>query len=300
MVLNSLIVKEKNHTMQFKSNYIQLDKVKLHYIQEGNGDKVIFLLHGWPEFWYSWRYQIPALAEQGFKVIAPDLRGFNLSDKPKGVAAYSLENVGKDIAQFIDKLGIEKAHIVGHDWGGALAWHMGLHYPEKVDKLAILNSPYPAIFLKNLRSNPSQFFKSWYMLFFQIPFLPEFLLKLNLNFFFKRALRDWAYNKDAFSDEVIEEFAKAYAHKGAMQSSINYYRAGLRFSSAKREKGRKIQSPTLMIWGENDKALGKELTEGTVNYIENSFDLKFIPQCSHWVQQDAPDLVNKYLVEFFA
>jgi pimeloyl-ACP methyl ester carboxylesterase len=285
--------------MQFKSNYIQLDKVKLHYIQEGSGEKVIFFLHGWPEFWYSWRHQIPALVDAGFKVIAPDLRGFNLSDKPSGVEAYALENVGKDIAQFIDKLGIEKAHIVGHDWGGALAWHMGLHYPEKVDKLAILNSPYPAIFLKNLRSNPSQLLKSWYMLFFQIPILPEFLLKLNLSFFFKKTFRGWAYNKKAFPKEAIDAYAEAYAQKGAMKSSINYYRAGLRFSSAKKEKGRKIQSPTLMIWGENDKALSKDLTIGTEKYINNNFDLKFIPQCSHWVQQDAPDLVNEYLVEFF-
>lgn len=286
--------------MQFKSNYIQLDKVKLHYIEEGSGDKVILLLHGWPEFWYSWRFQIPALVEAGFRVIAPDLRGFNLSDKPKALEAYSLENVGKDIVQFIEKLGVEKAHIVGHDWGGALAWHLGLHYPEKVEKLAVLNSPYPAIFYKHLRSNPSQLFKSWYMLFFQIPVLPEFLLKLNLSFFFKKALRGWAYNKSAFPNEVIANYVEAYAQKRAMKSSINYYRAGLRFSSAKKEKGRKIQSPTLLIWGENDKALGKDLTIGTENYINNAFELKFIPQCSHWVQQDAPDLVNKYLVEFFA
>lgn len=285
--------------MQFKSNYIQLDKVKLHYIEEGSGDKVIFLLHGWPEFWYSWRFQIPALVEAGFRVFAPDLRGFNLSDKPKTLEAYSLENVGKDIVQFIEKLDIKKAHIVGHDWGGALAWHLGLHYPEKVEKLAVLNSPYPAIFYKHLRSNPSQLFKSWYMLFFQIPVLPEFLLKLNLSFFFKKALRDWAYNKAAFSDEVIDKFVEAYSQENAMKSSINYYRAGLRFSSAKKEKGRKIQSPTLLIWGENDKALGKDLTIGTENYINNTFELKFIPQCSHWVQQDAPDLVNKYLVAFF-
>lgn len=285
--------------MKFQSNYIQLNEVKLHYIEVGNGEKVIIFLHGWPEFWYSWRKQMAFFAEKGFRVIVPDLRGFNLSEKPKNISDYAMENVRADIAQLMDKLNIEKANITGHDWGGAVAWHLATHYPNKVDKLAILNSPHPSIFYKHLKSDTSQLLKSWYMLFFQIPFLPEFFINLNLKQFFKNALRGWAINKNAFTDEDLNKYVEAYKQKGALKASINYYRAGLRFSNAKKSKGKKVQAPTLLIWGENDKALGKELTVGTENYINNTFELKLIPNCSHWVQQDEPEKVNEYLFDFF-
>ncbi len=286
--------------MKFTSNYIQLSEVKLHYIKEGNGNKLVVLLHGWPEFWYSWRLQIPALAEAGFTVVAPDLRGFNLSDKPKGVDQYTMDKVGKDIYELVVKLGFDKAYIVGHDWGGAVAWHIALHYPNLVEKLAVLNCPHPGIFIKNLTSNPAQLLKSWYMLFFQIPFIPEFFISNNLKNFFIKAFRDWSYNKSVFSDEHIGRYVMAYSEPDAVTTSINYYRAGLRLSAKGVSKqSRKVQAPTLMIWGENDRALGKELTEGTEKYIDNTFDLKFIPQCSHWVQQDASTEVNDYLISFF-
>ncbi len=279
--------------------YAKVNGINLHYVTAGKGDKLIVLLHGWPEFWYSWRAQIPDLSKN-YRVVVPDLRGFNKSDKPKGIEHYTMDEVASDIVELIKYLGYEKAHIVGHDWGGAVAWNLGISHSYIVDRLAVLNSPHPAIFIKALKTNFSQLRKSWYMFFFQLPFLPELFLKINLKKTFENAFRGWSFNKSAFDDATIQKYVDAYSQPNALTSSLNYYRAGIRMSlKGGTRQHRKITVPTILIWGENDQALGKELTYGMDKYFEGVLEIKYISECSHWVQQDAPEKVNKYLLDFF-
>lgn len=277
---------------------VQVNGVNLHIAQAGKGKKLVILLHGWPEFWYTWRYQIPELAKK-YTVIAPDLRGFNRSDKPKGIENYKADVVATDIAELIKQSGFEKAYIVGHDWGGAIAWTLSSMYPELVEKLAILNCPHPKEMLKMIKKNPSQLLKSWYMFMHQLPYVPEFLLGNTLPYFFKLFLRGWMHNPQNFSDNDLTAFVRAYREEGALTGSINYYRAMMQTKPNLKVFNTKTQAPTLLIWGEDDKALGKNLTYNTKDYIDNTLDIKYIKDCSHWTQNDCPELVNTYLMEFF-
>lgn len=281
-----------------KHEYIEVNDIKLHIARQGKGKKLVVLLHGWPEFWYTWRYQIPVLAEK-YTVFAPDLRGFNLSDKPHGVSNYKADIVASDIAELIKKSGFNKAYIVGHDWGGAIAWTFAAMYPELTEKLVVCNCPHPKIMLKSFKSNPSQLLRSWYMFMHQLPLLPEIMYQFTLPLFFKQFVRGWMYNKQNFSDEDLNEFVKAFKQEGALTGSINYYRAMLQTKPNVHVFKNGIQSPTLLIWGEGDKALGKELTYGTEKYINASYEVKYIPDCSHWTQNDCPEEVNQYLLDFF-
>ncbi len=275
--------------------FTNVNGIRLHYVEQGKGELVI-LLHGWPEFWYCWRKQIPELSKH-FHVVAPDLRGYNESDKPKGVDAYSIEKVTKDITELIKFLGYTKATIISHDWGGAVGWQLGMEHPEVVNKLIIMNSPHPSIMRKHLAENPKQKKRSWYMGFFQIPFLPEFLLGLDLKKFLTSTLRGLARNKNAFTDEDIMQYVEAMKKPGALTSSINWYRAAFR-GRGKSGSKKPVSVSTLIIWGENDKALGKELTYDMDKYFSSPFEIKYIPNCSHWVQNEYPELVNKYILDF--
>jgi len=172
-------MKDWNH------QYANVNGVDLHYVKEGNGDQLVILLHGWPEFWYSWRHQIGPLSKS-HTVVAPDMRGFNESGKPKGASNYTQEIVGADIVELVKHLGFEKAVVVGHDWGGAVAWHIALNYPDVVEKFVVINCPHPALFVNNLKSNPRQLFRSWYMFFFQLPVIPEIVMGFNLKQFFTK------------------------------------------------------------------------------------------------------------------
>jgi pimeloyl-ACP methyl ester carboxylesterase len=273
--------------------------IKLHYVTQGEGPLVL-LLHGFPEYWYSWRYQIPFLASR-FKVVAPDMRGYDLSDKPKGVAEYGLDRLTADVQGLIEAFGEKKAHLVGHDWGGAVAWAFAMAYPGSVDKLVVMNAPHPAAFARDIMTNPRQMMRSWYMFFFQIPVVPEFMLRAFDSLLLKRFFSDWAVDKDAFSKEDLEKLAEASRRPGALTGGINYYRAMFRNLPALRAmRGTvpTIKSPTLLIWAEEDRALGKELTYGLEKYFEDGLTIRYIPDCSHWVQQEQPLLVNELLDEF--
>ncbi len=277
--------------------FVEVNGIKLHIAKAGSGKKLVVLLHGWPEFWYTWRYQIPILAKE-YTVVAPDLRGFNLSDKPRGIENYASHVVAQDIAELISKLGFKRAFIVGHDWGGAIAWAFAALYPELTEKLVVMNCPHPYEMVKSFKSNPSQLLKSWYMFMHQLPLLPELLYSATLPLFFKQFVRGWMYHPENFTDEDLKEFVKAFRQEGALTGSINYYRTILRVKPKKAIFKNKIQSPTLLIWGEGDKALGKELTVNTNQYVHSDYQVKYIPKCSHWVQNDCPVEVNEYLVEF--
>jgi len=279
---------------------ISTNGLNFHMVSQGEGP-VVLMLHGFPENWYSWRHQLSALAQHGYKAVAMDMRGYNLTDRPTRVSDYRMPLLVADVEGLISALGCEKVHLVGHDWGGVVAWTFGARHPERLLSLTILNSPHPKAFAWHLKHNFRQLRRSWYMFFFQIPILPELLIRLAADQTFVRTFRGWAIHKEMFSDDVIDFFKKPMLQPGALTAGINYYRAMLRNVKTLNEAQQfpKISVPTQVIWGENDRALGKELCDGLEDYFENHFELHFIPNCSHWVQQEEPDKVNELLVDFF-
>ena len=279
-----------------ESKFIQANNINLHYVEEGTGELVI-LLHGFPEFWYGWRNQIPVLSKS-YRVVAPDMRGYNLSDKPTNVSDYNIETLAKDIADLIKALGEENAIVVGHDWGAAVAWAVAGLYPERVKKLAILNVPHPNEMKRAFESfNLSQWKKSWYIFFFQLPFIPEKIVGTER--FFRQTFEKMSMNKNAFTEEDVKKYVEAFQQPGAVKSAIAYYRSAFRqiFSGIKHPK---IKAPVLMLWGEHDAALGKELTYSTKEYCANTCEIIYDSTSGHFIQHDNPTLVNKQLLKFFS
>lgn len=273
---------------------IATNGIQLHYVTQGKGP-LMLLLHGFPEFWYSWRHQIPEFARD-YKVVALDLRGYNDSDRPRSRSAYCMDELLEDVKGTIAGLGYDRCILVGHDWGGAIAWHFVYRYPSQVDRLIILNLPHPAKFSQGLRTW-RQLARSWYIFFFQLPLLPELLLQANLQRAMEQTFRGMAIDKLAFSDADIEAYATALAKPGAVSAALNYYRNLLSWLLFQSDWPILFQTRTLMIWGEEDVALGKELTEGTESYVQD-LQIRYIPNCSHWVQQERPKLVNQYIRTF--
>ncbi|CAD5980121.1 Epoxide hydrolase 1 [Planktothrix tepida] len=276
------------------SDFITTNKVKLHYVTQGEGP-LILMLHGFPEFWYSWRYQIPEFA-QAYKVVAVDLRGYNESDKPKELSAYSIKELILDVKGLIEGLGYEECVLVGHDWGGFIAWNFAYCYPQMLSKLIVLNLPHPTKFKQGL-GTIQQLLKSWYIFFFQVPLLPELLLQADDYRTVGEAFTKMVINKNTFSEADLNAYKDAAAKRGALTAMVNYYRNLFPSLFATQQTQALLNVPTLMIWGENDLALGQELTYGTEEYVRD-FQIRYIPNCSHWVQQERPELVNQYIWEF--
>lgn len=275
--------------------FLKTNGINLHYVSQGSG-KLILMLHGFPEFWYSWRYQITEFAPD-YHAVAVDLRGYNDSDKPQGLAAYQMSELLADVKGVINSLGYEDCILVAHDWGGAIAWNFAYQYPSMVEKLIIMNFPHPAKFVAGLKTW-QQLQKSWYIFWFQLPFLPELIFQANNCQVIASAFKDMAIDKSAFKPEDLAAFRDAAAKPGALTAIINYYRANFKIPPNNLAKDWGVLDiPTLMIWGEKDTALGKELTYGTDDYVKN-LQLKYIPDCGHWVQQEQPTLVNKYMRDF--
>jgi pimeloyl-ACP methyl ester carboxylesterase len=284
--------------------WAQLDSVVLHYVEAGDpDDPLVVLLHGFPEFWYAWRHQIESLAAD-FHVVAPDLRGYNRSEKPCGVESYQLNRLVDDVVALIEHFGAEQANVVGHDWGGVIAWEFGHRYPEHLERLAILNAPHPAALEHELRS-PAQLARSWYALVFQFPRVPEFLLG-SIDGWLATLLRNDPTNA-AFDEGDIERYEHAIARPGALTAALNYYRAFGRTQLRRRfgrdgeqgERNQTIDARTLVIWGEQDRALGVELTEGLEQWVPD-IRVERLPEAGHWVQNDAPERVNELLEAFLA
>lgn len=279
----------------WEHNFINTNGIRLHYVTRGTG-KLILMLHGFPEFWYSWRHQIDEFS-QDYHTVALDLRGYNDSDKPDGVAKYRMSELIADIRGVISGLGYEDCILLAHDWGGAIAWNFAYAYPEMVEKLIVLNIPHPAKFARGLQT-PQQLLKSWYVFAFQIPWLPEFVFQLNNYQAIAEAFTGMAIDKTAFSQEDLNAYREAAAKPGALTAMINYYRCIFpSLFQGDRQSWGVLDVPTLTIWGEKDTALGKELTYGTEAYVRD-WQIKYIPNCSHWVQQEQPAVVNMYIKEF--
>ncbi len=277
--------------------------IRLHWVEAGAGPLVV-LLHGFPEFWYSWRHQIPALVEAGYRVVAPDMRGYNESEKPTGYEAYLAGPLSDDVADLIAVCGEQRATVVGHDWGGVVAWATALRHPEVLDKLVILNAPHPGAF-KRQGLNPAQLLRSSYIFFFQSPIVPEMVLSANNFAALKWVLRGGSQRLGAFTNDDLERYAEAYRQPGALTSTLAYYRAfGRRMIKAARQTGaapangrrRTVTAPTLIIWGRNDPALGQS-TADPGDRVPNR-KLVFIDEAAHFVQADAPERVNELLIDF--
>lgn len=281
------------------SKYIKLKKVRLHYVQTGTDDKPLMLfIHGYPEFWYSWRFQLKEFSDE-YRCVAIDQRGYNLSDKPKPVESYAVSELVGDVRDVIEALGYKKATVVAHDWGGLVAWSFAEAYPEMVEKLICCNIPRPGAFRKRLMTSWSQFRKSWYMFFFQNERIPELLSTADDMKMLEGAFRGemGIRNRQNFTDEDLESWKYAFSMNGAsFKYPINYYRNIFRNSSGPR-KDLVLEMPTLIIWGTGDGALDVEAAEDSLNTLRNG-SMKKIPGASHWVQQDEPEKVNEYIREF--
>jgi len=268
--------------------------IRMHYVQQGEGPLVV-LLHGFPEFWYSWRSQIPFLAKQGYMAVAPDLRGYNDTDKPR--TGYDVPTLLLDIAELIKRLGRERAIIVGHDWGGALAWSFAIAYPAMTERLIVMNAPHPGAFLREIRTL-KQLRKSWYILAFQIPWLPEYLLLRNHADNIARLILEAAVHKEVFPPHELDRYREAMSKPGAMTAALNYYRQLFRGGPNGATGGKlRVDAPTLLIWGEQDIALGIELTMGLEQWVPN-LTIRRIADSGHWVQHEQAELVNQHMLEF--
>jgi pimeloyl-ACP methyl ester carboxylesterase len=277
-------------------HHADLGDVRLHYVEAGSGPLVV-LLHGFPEFWYSWRFQIPVLVEAGFRVVVPDMRGYNLSDKPPKVGDYHVESLGRDVERLIRACGAESAAVVGHDWGGVAAWLVAMRHPEAVEKLVILNCPHPSRFLRGLWS-PRQLRKSSYMFALQVPGPPGKLVQKSIFAWIESNFRTDTVRPGTFTEEDIRRYAEAMMRPGVLTATTNYYRALFRRTPPQsRRLLRRVEAPVLVIWGEKDRYLGAGLAEPETSWVSNA-RVERLPGASHWVQQDSPDKVNALLLEF--
>jgi len=281
--------------MELEHSIIETNGIRLHVVQAGPQSGVpVVLLHGFPEFWYGWRKQIPALVEAGCRVIVPDQRGYNLSDKPKGAKNYGTSTLVEDVIGLIDALEYEKVNLVGHDWGAVVAWALAIKYPERLHKLGIMNVPHPAVMKRFLQRDLEQMRRSWYVFFFQLPWIPEMVLKVNNWCRTVGALRD-SDKSQSFTNEDIEKYREAWSQPNAMTSMLNWYRAAVR-SLGLVSSDMRIKVPTLMMWGMKDVALTHRMARPSMDYCDEG-NLILFPEATHWVQHDAADEVNHYLVD---
>ncbi|HQR44579.1 MAG TPA: alpha/beta hydrolase [Thermoanaerobaculia bacterium] len=281
----------------FLHREVEANGVRLHVAEAGTGPLVL-LLHGFPEFWYAWRHQLPALAAAGFRAVAPDLRGYNLSEKPPGIASYAVEKLAADVAALVTALGEESAFVVGHDWGGALAWYLPLLHPGRVRRLAILNAPHPAAFRRELKRSAAQRKRSSYILFFQLPWLPERAIRKDDFGQLAKMLRRDPVRAGAFSADDVARYQEALSRPGALTAALNWYRAALRHPPRLPRERRTIDVPTLVVWGGKDRYLGPALAEGLERWVPDLV-VERLPDASHWVPADAPERVNELLIRFF-
>ncbi len=263
----------------------------------GTGDRLALCLHGFPEHAFSWRYQLPLLAELGYRAWAPNQRGYGATSMPARVADYDLVHLLADVAALIDASGATSVTLIGHDWGAVVAWFFAMRRLRPLERLVIMNVPHPAVFAEQFSF--AQLRRSWYIAFFQLPLVPERVLAANDAAWIARALRGMAIDRSNFSDDVLAVYRANALRPGGLTAMLNWYRALVRGGFARQRAAGypPIDVPVLMIWGEEDTALGKETTYGTERYVPN-LTLRYLPRVSHWVQQEAPEPVNAMLRAF--
>jgi pimeloyl-ACP methyl ester carboxylesterase len=283
--------------ISLEETFLETNGIRLHLVEAGPKEgKLLILLHGFPETWWCWKNQIEPLAQAGFRVMAPDQRGYNLSNKPHGIMAYHLDKTTGDVLGILIASGREKAFVAGHDWGGLVAWRLAERYPQVVERLAILNAPHPAVFLPSILRDPSQIGRSLYALFFQLPGLPEAMLRRDDWALVVQSLRATS-RPGAFSEEDFEQYRRAWWQPGAFTAMLNWYRANFRRPPGRTSQER-IRVPTLILWGAQDTALGRKLSELSAERCEDA-RLVYFEDATHWLQHEEPRGVNRTLINFF-
>jgi len=276
---------------------VAINGIELNAVAAGPTDgSLAILLHGFSEFSYAWRHQIPALAAAGLRVVAPDQRGYNRSDKPAGISAYKLDMLADDVLGLADALGRQRFAVVGHDWGGVVAWQLATRNPERIARAAILNAPHPATMRRYARGHPSQALKSWYVGFFQLPVIPEQALRAGGFWGLRRALRRTS-RAGTFTGEDFRRYGEAWAQPGALTAMLNWYRA-LRLPSSSTASAR-IRVPARVIWGDRDAFLERGLADSAVALCDDA-EVIHLPEASHWLHHQEPERVNRLLTEFLA
>lgn len=278
----------------FESHHIKVNGLNFHVKAVGEeAGKLIVLLHGFPEFAYGWRHQIEALADAGYRIVAPDQRGYNKSDKPEGVDEYHIDKLRDDVIEMIHHYNKGRAIVIGHDWGGAVGWHLVSTRPDVVEKFIAINIPHPAVMPEVMKRHPKQMFKSLYMLFFQVPWVPEKLLGMNRFKMMKRVLKRTG-NKNTFSAADLEEYEHAWAEEGALTAMLNWYRAA---PSGLQSLEKKVRVPAKIIWGVGDDFLSEALAEASFKLLEDG-EIAWIENATHWVNHEQPEMVNRHILWF--
>jgi epoxide hydrolase 4 len=281
----------------FKTRTITTNGIRLHVVEAGPEDgPLVLLLHGFPEFWYGCHRQIGPLAAAGFRVVVPDQRGYDLSDKPRGVRSYNMDTLALDVVGLIDALGRDRAHVAAHDWGGAIGWWLGVKHAHRLDRLVLLNIPHPRVMEKTLLKSAKQRARSSYMFFFQLPWLPELTLGRNSHDLLVRTLRKTS-RPGTFSDQDLALYRAAWARPGALTGMLNWYRAALRARPAWPQSPR-VTVPTLLIWGKKDIALGHEMVQPSLDLCDQGRAV-FFEKATHWVPHEEPEAVNRLMIEHF-
>ncbi|MFB6093201.1 MAG: alpha/beta fold hydrolase [Haloquadratum sp.] len=274
---------------------VETNGVELHTLLAGDPDgPPVVLLHGFPEFWFGWRTQLPALVDAGYRVIAPDQRGYNRSDKPDGVGAYTMDAIAADAVGLLDALGYDDARFVGHDWGAATVWQTSLRHPDRVDRAVVMNVPHPAVFEEFLRSRPSQLLRGWHMLFFQVPRLPEWTWRVG-DWLGLRWFIDTSNRPETFGDPALERYRAAWSRPGAFTGMLNWYRALLR-GDLPEPPTMDVEPPTMVVWGMEDPYLHPEMAAASADRADARFEP--IDDATHWVQHEATERVNELLLDF--
>lgn len=274
---------------------IQLNVVDSGPVSGPHAELPLLFLHGFPDFHYGWRKQLPFFEERGYRVIAPDQRGYNLSDKPSSIDAYNLDVLGQDLINLLDELKIDKAVVIGHDWGGGTAWWLAHHHPERVKALIIINMPHPEVFKNYLRHNRAQLRKSWYMLAFQLPVIPEWFVSRAKWVHFAEGVKGGA-RRGAFTEQDLQKYIKAWSQPGAFTGMVNWYRAAFR-KPPKPFPETAVKPPVLIIWGVDDQYIEAEQADISLERCQQGRLVK-IKHAGHWVAQEEPDQVNDLIQGF--
>ncbi|MEY7848141.1 alpha/beta fold hydrolase [Natrarchaeobius sp. A-rgal3] len=270
-----------------ESTYRSANGVRLHVVTAGDPDApLVVLLHGYPDFWYGWRDQITSLVDAGFRVLVPDQRGYNLSDAPGGIDSYRISELVADVRALIRAEGPESAHVVGHDFGAFVAWNVALREPSIVDRLGILNVPHPTVYRDTLRSSPRQLVRSWYVWFYQLPKIPEWILGRN-DAAAMGSVLETSSNPGTFDEATIDRYRAAWRHNG-IGPMIDWYRGFRRSECPPRNA---VGQPTLICWGEDDIGLVPSMAEQSLEYCENG-QLRTFPDASHWVHHERAEVTE--------
>jgi pimeloyl-ACP methyl ester carboxylesterase len=277
-----------------ESVWLETNGVRLHTVQAGPEDgPLVILLHGFPECWYGWHRQLGPLAKAGYRVVVPDQRGYNLSDKPAGVDSYHLDELAADIVGLIDACDRETASVAGHDWGATVAWWLGMAYPDRLDRLCIVNVPHPTVMRRTLERSWAQRRKSWYILLFQLPIAPEVVSQLGDWWLPTRSLQSTS-RAGTFTATDLDRYRTAWSEPGAFTAMVNWYRAIVRYRPQPRREG--VSTPTLILWGTQDEFLESSMAHDSVEYCEAG-RLQLVDEAGHWILHEEPALVVEALLD---